>query len=426
MTAIPTLRSITLRDVAHHEILLAAYDELRREGGHAPGIDGLSFSDLSRAEAAACLRDVRCRIDDGAYRPAPARRQRMAKRGGGHRTLRIRTIFDRTVGKALALGLTPLIDAIFLPTSFGFRPRLSHLDMLAAIEARIVATDAWVLAIDDIRQAFDHVPLERAVSNYRNVLGDRNLVRLIEAVLRGHEADDRVRGIDQGCPFSPLTLNVVLHDILDRPFATDRDLPPLFRYADNLAFVCGGVPEGERALQRAQEALQAHGLELKGHDGPPVDLRLPDSQAHLLGFRISRKDERVKYELEAEAYEELRDELEKAHLSDRPGQTARAIAQGWIWGHAPALETDAEASVIRRTLNTAGRAGLRGELPEALLRDSIGRAHAHWEAIRSRATHSHPRGPDEDVLMRRSAPRAGDPPVSSWEGTEAGDSAAPF
>jgi retron-type reverse transcriptase len=423
---VSTLHSITLRDVAHHERLLAAYGELRRKGGRAPGADGLAFDDLSRAEVAGVLRSIWRRIDDGTYRPAPARRQRIPKRGGGHRTLNIRTIFDRAVGKALALTLSPLLDPLFFPTSFGFRPNLSHLEMLAAIETRLVATDSWVLAIDDIRQAFDYVPIATAVSNYRRLLGDCDLVRLIEAVLRGHSGHQRSRGIDQGCPFSPVTLNVVLHDILDRPLSTDRDLPPLYRYADNLAFACNGVPEGGRALQRARETLQAYGFELKGQDGPPVDLRQPDTHAHLLGFRISRQNGRAKYELGDEAYEELRDELEQAHLSDQPGLTARAVAQGWLWGHAPALETDAEAGVIRRTLNTAGRAGLRGELSESLLRDSIGRAREHWEATRSRAMQARPMIPDEDSLMIRSAPRAGDPPVSSWEGTEAGDSDGPF
>src|ERR1700693_2986224 len=89
-----TLQTITLNDVADHERLLDAYDELRREGGRAPGIDGLSFDDVSLREAAAVFRSVSRSIREQTYRPEPPRRVRVRKRGGGHRVLRLRTIFD--------------------------------------------------------------------------------------------------------------------------------------------------------------------------------------------------------------------------------------------------------------------------------------------------------------------------------------------
>jgi retron-type reverse transcriptase len=222
---IPTVQTISLRDVAKHERLIEAYDALRREGGTAPGVDGLTFAHLGRSEVADVLRGVWRAIQEGTYRPAPARRVRVPKRDGGHRVLRLRTIFDRAVGKALARALTPLLDPIFGPRIFGFRPQRSHMEMLATIEAEMIRTDRWVLAVDDIRRAFDSVPVANPVSKYRNLLGDPALVALIEAVLRGHQGQRRIRGIDQGCPFSPVTLNVFLNDILDRPLLADRDTP---------------------------------------------------------------------------------------------------------------------------------------------------------------------------------------------------------
>ena len=424
--AIPTLGTITLESVTHHERLLEAFYELRREGGTAPGVDRLTFSDYSPSEIADVLRGVARSIRAGAYRPTPARRVSIPKANGGRRVLRIRTVVDRTVGKALARALTPLIDPRFAETSFGFRPGRSHLQMLAAIEARMIATDAWVLALDDVRQAFDNVPIDRSVSNYRALLSDSALVELIDSVLRGHEGAERQRGIDQGCPFSPLTLNVLLDVILDRPLLADRDSSPFYaRYADNIAFVCGneGVPEGERARQQAQEALQTHGLELKGQDGPPVDLTRNGTRATLLGFQISKQNDRLQFELEDQAWHNLREKLEEAHFNDRPGLTARSIVRGWMLGHAPALETDAETVILQRIRHTLRETGLRYEVPEESLRESSRGAREQWERLCSQAQRS-PRGQQAD---RRSAPRAVHQPVvlDTSETAEADDSVLP-
>jgi RNA-directed DNA polymerase len=421
----PAFQTMSLHDVANHERLIEAYDELRRGGGTAPGVDGLTFVNLGRSEVANVLRGVWRAIHEGTYRPQPPRRVRVPKRGGGHRVLRLRTIFDRAVGKALARALTPLLDRIFGPRIFGFRPQRSHLEMLAAIEAEMMRSNRWVLAVDDIRRAFDTVPIAEAVSKYRNLLGDPALVTLIEAVLRGYQGQRRIRGIDQGCPFSPLTLNVFLNDILDRPLRAHRELPPLYRYADNLAFECGGVPEGERALQRAQAALQAHGLELKQQDGPPVDLRQPRAGINLLGFRITRRNDRLRFELENEAWQDLMDAMEQAHLSSRPGQTARSIVRGWVWGHAAAFETDAETATLRSLRSTLARTGLLDEVTDGVAQEVMRQAHAQWELLRSRAQEVPLIDSGSDLLLTRCAPRAGDDPVFSQENTEADDS-APF
>ena len=98
----PTLDTISLEDAIHHERLLEAFSELRREGGPAPGVDGLRFSDFSASEIAEVARGTARRIREGRYRPQPARPVPIPKASGGRRILRIRTVVDRMVGKALA------------------------------------------------------------------------------------------------------------------------------------------------------------------------------------------------------------------------------------------------------------------------------------------------------------------------------------
>ena len=99
------------------------------------------------------------------------------------------------------------------------------------------------------KSAFDNVPLAQVVECHRRAPGPvrqkhftaADKVRtldLVETVLRGHDAN-RQRGVDQGAPYSPLRLNVLLHSRHDVPL---NELPgslPWFRYADNLAYLDG-------------------------------------------------------------------------------------------------------------------------------------------------------------------------------------------
>ena len=77
--------------IIDHENLLVVYDKLRAEGGAAPGIDNLTYSDFSRAEIAAALRVVSQAIVEHRYRPYPTRPVLTPKPNGRFRELRWRS-----------------------------------------------------------------------------------------------------------------------------------------------------------------------------------------------------------------------------------------------------------------------------------------------------------------------------------------------
>ena len=129
------------------------------------------------------------------------------------------------------------------------------------------------------------------------------------------------------------------------------------------------------------------GLRLKGQDGPPVDLARNGAQVELLGFRLSKQEDRLCYELEDDAWQELKDDLAVAHLSDRPARKARAVTKGWLQGYAPALETDAEVAVCRRLRSTLRDTGLEYELPVELIGKYLRKAQEQWERLRSHRRH---------------------------------------
>jgi hypothetical protein len=270
----------SLEQVADPEFLLAVYDRLRREGGQAPGPDGLTYDALSRSQVALTLRTLGRALRDGTYRPGPARAVRLPKPGGGHRTLTVRGIFDRVVAKTLSVSLTPTWEKLFSPWSMGFRPGVGARDVLAAVENVVLATD-------DVRKAFDNVVIADVVKDHHTYLQDPALLALTEVVLRGSDGAAKEVGIDQGSPYSPAALNLRLHHLHDVPFTEGPTSPPWYRYADNLVYLCQSVSEGHQTLEKGRQNLEAGGLTLKGADGGPVDLR--GGQAQLPGFTLTRQ-----------------------------------------------------------------------------------------------------------------------------------------
>src|SRR5262249_50409225 len=153
-----------------------------------------------------------------------------------------------------------------------------------------------------VRKAFDTVHVTDIMAEHRRHIADDALLRLIEAVLRGSAGERRPRGIDQGSAYSPTALNVLLHRHHDLRFG--RGHPPLYRYADNLVYVCGSVAEGDQALATARQLLKSVQLTLKGQEGRPKDLWRGE-EVQLLGFNLRREGKRLRPDPGPQAWRKL-------------------------------------------------------------------------------------------------------------------------
>jgi hypothetical protein len=303
--------------------------------------------------------------------------------------LRIGAVLDRVLASALHRALKPFLDSVFLDGSHGFRPRRNPWTMLAALEAVARAEGRWVLVNDDIGHAFGSVPTAGVIDAHRHHIQDADLMRLTEAVLRGHEAEGRITGIDQGSPYSPTAMNVFLHHAHDLAFQRDHH-PPWLRYADNHVYLCQDVPEGHQTRQHAVDLLSRAGLTLKGEGDPVVDLRT-GAATSLLGFTLRIRGDHLSLGLAEEAWDALTGKLVEAHTSDNPPRAARAIALGWLAACGPALESG-PTDVVRQVLAAAARKGFREIAPanlQAAADDSLGR----WRSCRNAASaHRGPTG----------------------------------
>ena len=125
----------------------------------------------------------------------------------------------------------PFLDPTFAPASFGYRPGMGRENALAYAEAMAEMTGSWVWVLEDVKDAFDNVPLGRLLDIVRKRLAAEDIVELIRVVAGSAR---RPGGSRQGSSLSPLLLNTYLDHLLDRPWAKRQPATPLIRVADDL------------------------------------------------------------------------------------------------------------------------------------------------------------------------------------------------
>jgi retron-type reverse transcriptase len=135
--------------VARSDVLLRAWGEVRANRG-AAGVDGVSIDDVVRLGVGDFLDELAARLRAGRYRPRPLRRVHIPKPGrpGQSRPLGIPTVADRVVMAAAKIVLEPIYEADFLPTSYGFRPRLSAHHALETVRTTVNRGKVWALDAD--------------------------------------------------------------------------------------------------------------------------------------------------------------------------------------------------------------------------------------------------------------------------------------
>jgi RNA-directed DNA polymerase len=228
----------------------------------SPGSDGLTVAQLPGylQQHWPTLRD---QLLEGTYRPQPVQRVEIPKPDGGVRQLGIPTVVDRFIQQAVLQVLQEQWDPTFSTHSYGFRPRRSAHQAVAAAQQYQADGYRWVVDMD-LEKFFDRVHHDRLMAAVAQRVADKRLLKLIRAFLNAGVMENGLvsptdEGTPQGGPLSPLLSNLVLDEL-------DRELEQrghrFVRYADD----CNIYVASERAGQRVMASVErfvTHRLKLK-------------------------------------------------------------------------------------------------------------------------------------------------------------------
>lgn len=338
------------------KLFVEAFNRVKANAG-AAGVDLESLADFERNLKGNLYR-LWNRMSSGSYMPPAVKAVPIPKKSGGTRILGVPTVGDRIGQMVVKLIIEPRIETIFLPDSYGYRPKKSALDAIGVTRERCWRND-WVLEFD-IKGLFDNISHELLMKAVRQHVSEPWILLYIErwltAPLQQNDGSQvvRARGTPQGGVISPILSNLFLHYVFDAWMV--RQHPDLLwcRYADDGLVHCKTLQQAEALLQQLQERFSACELELHPSKTKIVYCKdsnrkqdYPERSFTFLGytFRARRakntKDNRVFANFSPgaskEAVKSMRAKTKKSNIRNRTELSLNDIAerfnpilQGWI------------------------------------------------------------------------------------------------
>lgn len=262
-----------------------AWKKVRSNKG-APGADGISIEKFPQWVRPQWF-DIKKRLLDGTYVPAPALRVEIPKESGGVRRLGIPRVLDRVLMQAIARVLGDIFNPTFSDNSFGYMPHRSV--QQAARRAQSFYQQGYTIQIDiDLEKFFDTVNHDVLMERVSRKVKNKGLLQLLGQFLRsGVMVNGRLQptrlGVPQGSPVSPILSNILLDDL-------DKELEQrghkFIRYADDLAIFVKSKRAGERVMASISRYLERK-LKVKVNQAKSKVSHVKESS--VLGFAIHHK-----------------------------------------------------------------------------------------------------------------------------------------
>jgi RNA-directed DNA polymerase len=234
-----------------------AYQQVKANRG-AAGIDDETIvmfeQNLSRN-----LYKLWNRMSSGSYFPPPVKQVEIPKAKGGTRKLGIPTVSDRIAQTVVKRIIEPMLDPIFHPDSYGYRPGRSAKQAIAVTRKRCWQYD-WVVEFD-IKAAFDQIDHGLLLKAVRTHIREGWILVYVERWLTAPfeiaegEQLQRERGTPQGGVVSPILMNLFMHYAFDSWMKRNNPQCPFARYADDAVVHC-------RTQEQAKEVMQSIALRL--------------------------------------------------------------------------------------------------------------------------------------------------------------------
>ena len=253
----PSNSSMTqlMEAVVERSNMTEALRRVEKNNGSA-GIDEMAVAEL-RTYLKEHWPKIKEGLLEGSYHPQAVRRVQIAKPAGGMRQLGIPTVVDRLIEQALNQVLSPIFDATFSQSSYGYRPGRSAHQAVRKAQADVASGRRWIVDID-LEKFFDRVNHDILMSRVARRVDDKRVLLLIRrylqaGIMAGGVTTASREGTPQGGPLSPLLSNILLDD-LDKEL--ERRGLSFCRYADDCNIHVGSRRAGQRVLESIAGFIQ--------------------------------------------------------------------------------------------------------------------------------------------------------------------------
>jgi len=239
-----------------------AYQQVKANRG-AAGIDDETIT-MFEQDLSKNLYKLWNRMSSGSYFPPPVKQVEIPKTSGGTRKLGIPTVSDRIAQTVVKLLIEPILDPMFHPDSYGYRPGRSAKQAIAVTRKRCWQYD-WVVEFD-IKAAFDQIDHGLLLKAVRTHIREGWILLYLERWLAAPfetakgEQRPRERGTPQGGVVSPILMNLFMHYAFDAWMKRNNPQCPFARYADDAVVHCRSRKQAEDVMQSIALRLAECGL----------------------------------------------------------------------------------------------------------------------------------------------------------------------
>ncbi len=250
-------------EISKHKVL-EAFRKVKANKG-AAGVDDESLEEFEK-DLKNNLYKIWNRMSSGSYFPPAVKAVEIPKASGGTRILGVPTVADRVAQMVVKLYFEPLVEPIFHPDSYGYRPDRSSKDAIAVTKERCWKYD-WVLEFD-IKGLFDNIDHELLMKAVRKHTDSPWMILYIQRWLTAPfqmpdgSIEARTRGTPQGGVISPVLSNLFLHYTFDAWMDRKHPKNPFARYADDAVIHCKSRLDANLLKESLGKRLAECGLEL--------------------------------------------------------------------------------------------------------------------------------------------------------------------
>jgi len=231
-------------------------------------------------------------LSSGNYTPSPSTAFAIPRKHGEDRIVEQLKFRDLIVQQYLLKLVGDIFDRFFEEGSIGFRKGMSRLKAAELIKFALKEDFCFIIEsdIEDFFPSVDLIKL-RELLEYHLPIKDRLMMDILMkcattgCVLNG-KLVERIRGLAQGSPLSPILANLYLDSFDERMEALQVRM---VRFADDFVIMVKSREQAEAILARVEEFMVGIGLRLKGEK---TSIKHISEGIQFLGMRIDGSEVR--------------------------------------------------------------------------------------------------------------------------------------